>query len=163
LNDLFLAGVTVALDRNNLIPLAADQAIALVYPATRIQIANECKTYRPDLKLVGVSDSPSDEEIAWAGEAANRADVTIVFTQNAVENARQHQLVNALPPEKTVVVALWSPYDWMKFPGISAYAVTYSPARPAVPAACAILFGAAPAQGRLSIRLSDSLPAGSQG
>lgn len=159
LNELFLAGVTVAVDRNSLIPVTPDDTVALVYPATRVQVANECKTHRPDLRLIGVSDSPSDEEVAWAVEAASQTDVTIVFTQNAIQNAQQQQLVNTLPPEKTVAVALWSPYDWTKFPGVASYVLTYSPARPAVPAACAILFGAAPAQGKLSIRLSDSLPA----
>lgn len=163
LEQLFRAGVTVALDRNDLIPIAADRPAALVYPATRVQVANECKPYHPALRLVGVSDSPDDTEIAWAVEAANRAEVAVVFTQNAVENARQQQLVAALPPEKTVVVALWSPYDWTTFPGIAGYMVTYSPARPAVPAACAILFGAMPAQARLAISLSETLPAGSQG
>lgn len=163
LEQLFRAGVTVALDRNDLIPIAADRPAALVYPATRVQVANECKPYHPALRLVGVSDSPDDTEIAWAVEAANRAEVAVVFTQNAVENARQQQLVAALPPEKTAVVALWSPYDWTVFPGIAGYMVTYSPARPAVPAACAILFGAIPAQGRLAISLSETLPAGSQG
>lgn len=162
LNELFLAGVTVALDRNDLLPVTPERPVALVYPATRVQVANECRAYRPDLRLVGVSDSPSAEEIAWAQDAARRTEIVIVFTQNALTNAAQQALVNALPAEKTAVVALWSPYDFTKFPDIAAYVVTYSPARPAVPAACAILFGAAPARGRLSITLSDALPAGSR-
>lgn len=162
LTELFLAGVTVALDRSDLIPIPPELPAALIYPATRIQVANECKRYHPDLKLVGVSDAPSAEEIAWAREAADRADVTVVFTQNAITNAGQQALVTALPPQKTAVVALWSPYDITKFPSIAAYVVTYSPARQAVPAACRILFGDAPANGRLSITLSDSLPAGSR-
>ncbi|MBI5671390.1 MAG: beta-N-acetylhexosaminidase [Chloroflexi bacterium] len=163
LNELFLAGVTVALDRHNLIPIPLERPTALIYPATRVQVANECKPYHPDLKLVGVSDAPSAEEIGWAQDAARRSDMVIVFTQNAITTTEQQTLVNALPPDKTAVVALWSPYDFTTFPGVAAYLVTYSPARPAVPAACRILFGDAPATGRLSLTLADALPAGSRG
>jgi beta-N-acetylhexosaminidase len=162
LETLFQAGVTAAYDHHNLIPLRADHRIAIIFLATRYQIVNECQRYRSDIRWSGVSDSPSDEEIGWAADAARSSDVVVVFTQNAIENRRQQQLVQALPPEKTVVVALWSPYDWLAFPQIAAYMVTYSPARPAVPAACALLFGAAPAQGRLAISLSPDLMAGAR-
>jgi beta-N-acetylhexosaminidase len=84
----------------------------------------------------------------------------VVFTQNAVDDPQQQTLVNSLPSEKTIVVALWSPYDWMTFPDISGYVATYSPLRPAVPAACALLFGAIQARGQLPITLSPELPAG---
>ncbi len=153
IDELFRAGVTVAHDPNELIPLATDLSVALVYPATRIQIANECGLYRSDIRWVGVSDAPSDEEIGWAKDAAARVDTVVVFTQNADESPRQAALVNALPLEKTVDVALWSPYDITAFPGIAAYMVTYSPARAAVPAACGILFGAISANGRLAVTL----------
>ena len=161
LDELFRASVTVAVDRRELVPLPADLPIAIVYPATRTQINREC-ALRPGVRWVGVSDSPSDEEIAWAQDAASRTAISVVFTQNADTNPRQQALVRALPPAQTVVVALWSPYDWLAFPQVAAYLATYSPARPAVPAACAVLFGQIPALGRLSIRLSDDLPAGSR-
>lgn len=153
IDELFRAGVTVAMDDQDFVPLTADKTLAIVYLATRTQIAQECGQYRPDIRWVGVSDSPTDEEIGWAVGASGLTDVTVVFTQNADTNTRQQALVNALPPEKTVAVALWSPYDWLTFPNVAGYIVTYSPARPAVPAACGALFGAFEAQGVLSIRL----------
>jgi hypothetical protein len=152
--NLFRAGVTVALDRYNFIPLTNDRNIAIIFLATRYQIHDECGKYNPNIRWVGVGDSPSDDEIAWAVDAANRSDVAVVFTQNAIDNPRQQALVNALPPEKTVAVALFSPYDWTTFPDVAGYVATYSPMRPAVPAACAILFGASPATGRLPVTLS---------
>nr|MCU0475806.1 hypothetical protein [Anaerolineae bacterium] len=66
----------------------------------------------------------------------------------------QQRLVQALPPDKTVAVALFSPFDWMSFPGVSAYLTTYSPLPEAIPAACAVLFGAAPARGTLPVSLA---------
>lgn len=153
LDDLFRAGVTVASDEQNLIPLSSEKSIAIIYPATRVQVMNACRAYRDDIRWVGMSDSPSAEEIGWAQGAATLVDVVIVFTQNAIHNQQQAALVNALPPYKTVVVALWSPYDWAAFPNIAGYLATYSPARPAVPAACGVLFGAWPGNERFALQL----------
>jgi beta-N-acetylhexosaminidase len=157
IDELFRKGTTIALDRTHLIPLSTDQSIGIVYLNSRYQIVQECGQYRRDIRWVGASDSPTDSEIGSAVTTARLVDTVIVFTQNADENPRQQMLVNALPPEKTIVVALWSPSDITTFPGISAYMVTYSPARPAVTAACGILFGTIPAQGTLSVTLPTTL------
>jgi beta-N-acetylhexosaminidase len=161
-NTLFRAGVTVVYDARGVLPFDADSSVAMVYPATRTQIMRECGGFHPAIDWVGVSESPQDEEIAWARSAARRNDTVVVFTQNAVDDPQQQLLVNALPAEKTIVVALWSPYDWTTFPDVSGYVTTYSPLRPAVPAVCAVLFGAIPAQGQLPITLSPELPAGTR-
>jgi beta-N-acetylhexosaminidase len=163
INDLFDAGVTVAYDRNDHLPLQPERKIAIAFLGSRAQIKNECEVYNPDIRWLGISDAPSSTEIAWAVEAANWADTMVVFTQNAVEIPEQQALVNALPQEKTVAVAIWSPYDWQTYPNVAAYVATYSPMRPAVPAACAVLFGAIPATGQLPIDLSAELPAGTRG
>ncbi len=159
-STLFRAGVTLVYDDRGALPFDADSSVAIVYPATRTQIMRECEAYHPAIDWVGVSQSPQEEEIAWARSAARRNDTVVVFTQNAVDDPQQQTLVNVLPPENTIVVALWSPYDWTAFPDISGYVATYSPLRPAVPAACALLFGAIQARGQLPIALSPWLPAG---
>jgi beta-N-acetylhexosaminidase len=162
LNELFVSGVTVAYDRHQRVPITpATTNVGMVFLGTRYQIQNECLPYRPDMRLVVVSDAPADDEIARAAEVGRWADTVIVWTQNAISNERQQMLVQALPPEKTVAVALWSPYDRLTYPNVAAYVATYSPAREAVPAACAILFGAIPARGQLALTLGD-VPAGSR-
>ncbi|MFN8528116.1 MAG: glycoside hydrolase family 3 protein [Anaerolineae bacterium] len=162
LDDLFRAATTVAYDRNNLIPISADTSTAIIFLATRYQIQAECAQYSANIRWVGISDEPNNDEIGWALAAALDADTVVVWTQNAISNPAQQALVNALPPEKTIAVAIWSVYDWQTYPNVAAYMATYSPARPSVPAACAILFGAAPARGRLPMTLRIDLPAGSQ-
>lgn len=157
--EIFQAGVTLVYDENEVVPFTGEASVAFVYPATRSQIMRECSAYDSGIVWVGVSESPQDEEIAWARSAARNVDTVVVFTQNAIGDPAQQALVNALPSEKTMVVALWSPYDWTAFPGISGYVATYSPLRPAVPAACAMLFGAIPARGQLPVTLSPELPA----
>lgn len=151
--QLFQSGVTLAYDRNGHLPLSPAQKVAIVYLGTRYQIVESCGGYRSDIQWVGVSDSPSDEQIAAAQTAAGLVDTVVIFTQNADQNPRQAALVNALPPEKIVAVALWSPYDWTTYPSVSAYVVTYSPLPPAVPAVCGLLFGAVPAQARMAISI----------
>jgi hypothetical protein len=83
-----------------------------------------------------------------------------VFTQNAYYDGNQQALVQSLPSEKTLVVALWSPFDWLNFPDVGGYVAAYSPLEPGIAAVCAILFGAAPARGQLPVTLSPDLPAG---
>jgi beta-N-acetylhexosaminidase len=166
ITSLFQAGVTVAYDRFNLVPVNQrdGQRLAIIFLATRYQIRDACLPYTdPALtQWVGISDAPSADEISWAAAAARTADTAIVFTQDAIRTREQADLVNALPPEKTIAVAIFSPYDWQLYPNVGAYMATYSPARPAVPAACDILFGARPGLGRLSVTLGDALPAGSR-
>lgn len=151
--ELFDAGVTIARDVGGVLPLRDDTAVGMIYPATRTQIMRECSPYSAAVQWVGVSGSPSETEIAWAVDAARRQDVAVVFIQNAETDRAQQALVRALPPEKTVVVALWSPYDWLAFPQVAGYMVTYSPLNAAVPAACKVLFGAVESEARLSIAL----------
>jgi beta-N-acetylhexosaminidase len=79
----------------------------------------------------------------------------LVFTENADENPQQQALVAALPPEKTLVVALWSPYDLLSFPNVSSYMLTYSPLPELYRPLCAILKGEIPAEGTLSIALDS--------
>lgn len=163
IEELFRKGVTVAYDHGDHIPLREDRNIAIIFLATRYQIMDECKQYNPNIRWVGIADNPTQEQIGWAVEAANWSDTTVVWTQNAFENPDQQALVNALPQEKTVAVALWSPYDWRTYPHVSAYVAAYSFLRPSVPAVCAVLFGALPANGQLPITLSLSLQAGTRG
>ena len=161
---LFTQAATVALDRNDLVPVPAGAKVALIFLATRYQIQAECSRYAdPNLtRWVGVGDNPGPDEIGWAVEAANAADVVIVWTQDAIRNPDQQALVNALPQEKTIAVSLWSPYDWQTYPNVAGYALAYSPLRPSVPPVCAALFGAAEAPGQLAVTLGPDLVAGSR-
>lgn len=160
LEQVFQAGVTIAYDRNDLLPVPPDRSVAVVYLATRNYTIPACEMHRSGIRWVAATLTPTEQDIALARDAAGRVDTIIVFTENAYENPQQQALVQALPPDKTAVVALSSLYDWWAFPDIAAYVLTYSPLPPAVPAACAVLFGAVPATGILPVTLSPDLPAG---
>ena len=147
---LFAQGITV-IDVNGMIPLRGRALI--VYPAIRPRILDECRGSGFD--YLGVSAAPRDEEIAWVEAAADAADRIVVFTWNAVDDPRQRRLVNALPPHKTIVAALWEPSDMLAFPDAAAYVLGYSPMLRATAAICDILLGKRPALGRLPVRFMN--------
>ncbi|NWF68215.1 MAG: glycoside hydrolase family 3 protein [Chloroflexi bacterium] len=155
---LFAAGITLAYDSAALLPLEAGARITLIYPGSRPQIERECRVYNQGFNALAVAASPTQTDIDFARDAAARSDALVVFTQDADYDGQQQALVRALPLAQTVVVALASPYDARAFPEIAAYLITYSPLPPAVPAACAVLFGAAPAPGQLVVNLLEALP-----
>jgi len=159
---LFRAGVTVVYDDNDFLPLTTDRTVAVVYLGTRNYTVPACNAYRPDILWASAALYPSQDDIRRAKDAADRADTVVVFTENAVHNPAQQMLVQALPQEKTIVVALASPYDREQFPDVAAYMMTHSPLPPAIPAACAVLFGGQPATGILPVSLSPQLPAGTR-
>lgn len=151
IETLFERGVTVAHDPDARIPLTEDQSVLLIYPGTRPSIQQTCAPMRPDARWLSVPLRPGEGDRQAAAIAAGQADLVVVFTENVGDRPEQAALVNALPPEKVTVVALWSVYDYWLFPQIGAYLVTYGPMPPAVPAACRLLFGLNPARAALSL------------
>lgn len=154
IQEMFNSGTTLVYDNNGTIPLRGDEAL-VIYPASQQSLWNACSTY--GATPLGVTAEPTADEIAWAASLAQRHERVVVFTQSADASVGQQTLIAALPPEKTVVVALWSPYDIEVLPPVSAYMVTYSPLRASYPSACRILFGDLPARGTLAVAL-DGLP-----
>jgi beta-N-acetylhexosaminidase len=149
--QLFAAGVTLVQNQPSLIPLRGP--IAVIYNGARPQIKQTCALAGFEIDWVGVSASPSAEDRAAVQRLPNGI-TRVVFTDNAFGDTAQADLVNALPPQNTVVVALSTPYDWLRFPGVAGFIATYSPLPAAVPAACAVLFGETQARGSLSVNLS---------
>lgn len=154
LSEVFDAGVTVAYDTHQKLPIAQDDTVAIIYPGQRILITRECGQHHPAIQWLSVSNAPTDEEIQSAIRLAQRVETVVVFTRNAIHIPAQVALIRALPPEKTISVALYSPYDSVLFPQVGGYIITYGPQDPGVSAVCRILFGVAPARGRLAITLN---------
>lgn len=154
LPEVFDAGVTVASDQFDKVPMDNQTRVAIIYPGQRTLIPRECELYHPDIQWLPVSNAPTSEEIDSAIELAGRVDTAIVFTRNAITEPAQVDLVRALPPEKTVAVALYSPYDGREFVDVGAYIITYAPQDPGISTVCKILFGVLPAQGTLAITLN---------
>lgn len=152
--EVFRAGVTLVYDGGNVVPLDAESNAAMIYPANRQLIRQSCGAYNPAIRWYAVSDNPTDDEVNTAATIASQVDTVVVFTRDAYYSAAQQRLVQALSPSTTFVVALVSPYDYLRFPNVSGYMVTYSPLDPGIQTTCAILFGSLDARGSLSVDLN---------
>ncbi len=153
IDEMFAKGITLVQDDSSLIPIDDKTEVGIVFPANRNSIRAECSAYSEHIRWLGVSQYPVESEIQSAVFLAEDVDTLLVFTQNAYYREAQQQLVRSLPSEKVIVVALQSPYDILRFLGISSYMVTYSPLASVIPAVCGILFGELPALGNLSVDL----------
>jgi beta-N-acetylhexosaminidase len=140
--DIFKAGVTVVRDERDVLPFDPGDSVGVIFPGTRYSIQSACETHDENLRSLAVSEGANVTDIARAVRLASEVETVVVFTQDAYINDEQAALVNALPARKTLVVALASPYDLLRFPDVGGYVVTYSPIDPAAEVACALLFGA---------------------
>lgn len=155
LSEVFDAGVTVAFDTYQHLPINDADPVAIIYPGQRTLIRRACGEYHPSIRWLSITNSPIADEIQTAVELSRSVDKIVIFTRNAIQTPAQAALINALPSEKTIVVALYSPYDVDLFPQISTYMITYGPQDAGVWSACRILFGISPALGTLAVDLSE--------
>ena len=146
--ELFRKGITLV---EGELPLPDNTAF--IYPATRPSLWQTCQA--DTWQGVGVSLYPSEADISRAVSTAARSDAVVVFTQNVRDNPQQQALVEALPAEKTRVIALWSPYDRRYLPQTAGYMVTYSPLLASHDPLCDILHGREPARRQLSLMIES--------
>ncbi|MEM9951126.1 MAG: glycoside hydrolase family 3 protein [Chloroflexota bacterium] len=148
-NQMFQQGITLVHDDTSLLPLP--QRTLMIYPATRSTLGLACN--RNDWQFLSVSRNPTETDIATASQVSQFVDAVVVITENASDNTAQQRLVSQLPSDKTLIVAIWSPFDALVLPDISAYMVTYSPLAQAYEPLCDILHNEASAEGTLSVML----------
>ena len=135
--------------------------MVLAYPGIYPGVALACAAHDSSLQSYSFTQAPGAAEIANINKLAQNADVTLVFTYDAIDQPQQQALVKVLPPNKTVVIALHNPYDYTTFPKVTSYVLSYTPTQAAFVAVCDVLYGAATAVGVLPVTLTPDLRAGS--
>lgn len=145
--------ITVAKNEGDLVPVRGN--VAIIYPNGYSYLTTVCTESEaaPTINYLPVNYAPAPYQRSQAVALAQESDVVVVFTQDADQVAAQASLVRALPPEKTVVVALGSPFDLRAFPQVSGYLLAYDELEPAIYAACNALFGWTQPRGKLPVRL----------
>lgn len=155
INAIYENTITVARDTAHLLPVSPTASnVVIIFPGIYPSTQRICATHNPKAKSLAYSQAPTNDEINSAHTLSRDAGVVVVFTYDAVYQPQQQVLVHALPPEKTVVVALQNPYDYTTFPDVAGYVLSYMPVAGAFTAACDVLFGAHPAVGVLPVNLS---------
>jgi beta-N-acetylhexosaminidase len=153
--EVYNAAITVAQDTASLLPLQG--SVGVLYPSVYPDIEAVCSKYATDagvsIEAMRYNFTPLNWEYGQAAALSNRVEKVVIFTENADQIPQQAQLAGVLPPERTVVVALGSPYDLRTVPNVSTYVLGYDAVPYAMDSACAVLFGARAASGVLAVDL----------
>ncbi len=152
LESIYLRTVTVVRPAPALLPLDPQRLkIGLIYPGVYSSLPNVCGVYGAPTRRLAYSLVPTEDELAIAREINAQVDVAVVFSFNIDEYPLQARLVNTFAPQKTVVVALQSPYDALQGIQPAGYVTLFNPYPEAFRAACAVLYGAFPSKGTFSL------------
>ncbi len=148
--------VTLAQNRGALLPLAGDSRPLLVVPSGVGDVAGPLRACLPKLRVLQIARNPSSRDVARAVRASADASAVIVATASARRYAGQVRLVESLEaarPGRVAVAALWSAYDLLAFPQVSAYLATYGDTPASLEMLAAVVCGHEKARGHLPVEL----------
>jgi len=151
INDESIAVVTIT--PKNLTP--ADTSAD-----AKIQLAEAIQKRRPDAKPFTLPYQAEENEIRAILEATRDFDKVIVGTLGADQDKSQAEFVNALVTrgQKSIVVALRTPYDLTAFPGVDTYLCAYGLRDVTTEAVARVLFGEIEATGVLPCAIPGLMP-----
>ncbi len=167
------ASITVARDDGRL-PLrlneSARMAVITAAPAdltpadssssVSVQLAEAVRKRHGHTTALQLPRGAGDAAVRDALQAAESAEVVLVGTINADQDAGQAELVRALLArgQQPIVVALRHPYDVRAFPHVTTYLCTYSIRSVSTEAAVGVIFGEIAPQGKLPCRVPGIAP-----
>lgn len=158
LAQAFEAAVTVLQDDYRLLPLRPTDNVALIFPAIYGDIRETCTAYLPDAEVLGYTYFVADWEYTATRKLGETADKILVFVETLYVNTEQAALIERLPPEKTIVVTLGTPYDWdfiqPEFRP-STYMAAYANTPEAQQTACRALTAVIPTRGMLPVTMTE--------
>jgi beta-N-acetylhexosaminidase len=176
--ELAARSITLVRDDDRRIPLrlAADARIAAIMPTPTDQtpadtsstvpagLARALRRRHAAVDEFVVAHAPTDDEIASVRAAAAAHDVVVVGTTAALLEPRQAALVDALLASeagtRVVTVALRTPFDLAAYPASRTHLSTFGILGPTLDALADVLFGQAPATGRLPAGVPGLHPTG---
>lgn len=155
IRTLWADSITATDDAKAKLPIQpATFTSAIIYPGIYRTLPRRCVALNKGLRPMSYHDNPTADDISNAVTIARKVDRVFVLTLDAVNKPLQQALVQALPPDRTTVVALQNPYDLALFPDYPMGIATYSPNSITFDALCDVIFGAGSARGTLPIRIS---------
>lgn len=155
LDELYLHAATALQDNENLLPIVPDETVAVIYPAVFEGITETCREVAPSAEFYGFLRFPSEFDYNAVNRLGRLFDTIVIMTEDITVNIGQGRLIELLPPEKTVVVALGTPYDLARFADYSTLIAMYSSLPNSHAAACRAVFGQHPISGRTPMVIGD--------
>ena len=125
-------------------------------------LADALLRHAPDITEIVVPIEPTAADIDGVVAAADEADTVVVGTIAADAHPGQSTMVQRLvgAHRKVVTVALRTPFDLVAYPQAGTHLCTYSLLEPSMAALGDVLYGDAPAPGRLPVSIPGLYPAG---
>lgn len=165
--EIARSAVTVVKDEQGIIPLEPKQigTVLVVIPqlsdltqaeergTSRSTLGEVVRQRVPAAQEIVIGTNPSVNDRTRVLTAARSVDTVIIGTYRANQN--QALLVNDLRRlgKRLIVVALREPYDLLRFPDVPTYVMSYGYLPIHMEALGDVLFGDAPAKGRLPVSL----------
>lgn len=149
--------VTVLQDQGKLLPLRSEETVAFIYPIAHSDLIQACAM--PQATFYGYQSPPTAEDIGQAHALGEQRDKVVLFLDNATVIPEQLIVAGALPPLKTIAVALESPYDLEGASFLGTLIALYNNFPASRRAVCDVLRGNYPAQGRLPMAI-ENFPSG---
>lgn len=147
-----------------IMPVPTDQTPADTSSTVPAGLAGALRRHHGAVDEFVVGHAPADGEIAAVRAAVAGHAIVVVGTTAAVLEPRQAALVDALlagdAGRPVVTVALRTPFDLAAYPGSRAHLSCYGILEPTLDALAGVLYGWAPAGGRLPAAIPGLHPTG---
>jgi beta-N-acetylhexosaminidase len=144
-------------------PVPTDQTPADTSSTVPPGLARALRRHHPAVDEFVAGHAPTGDEIAAIREAVSNHEIVVVGTTAAALEPRQASLVEAILAAArgvVVTVALRTPFDLAAYPGSRAHLSTYGILEPTLDALADVVFGRAPAAGRLPAAIAGLHPTG---
>jgi len=150
-----MQSITLIKNSEHLLPIDKQVSIPIIWPKEyerSIQILlKSCSNLRPYL----ISIEPSDEERNILQEKIQKNDLKIIASYDLHRNTQWKELVHSLSNQKTILIALRSPYDFLEVTDYGAAIATYGDRPVSIEALGNILKGEILPSGQLPVELPD--------
>jgi beta-N-acetylhexosaminidase len=145
--------ITLIKNSNHLLPINRQVSIPIIWPkeyekSFQVLLKN-CSNLKPHL----ISIEPSDEERNTLQEKIQDIDIKIIASYDLHRNVEWKELVDSLSNEKTILIVLRSPYDFLKVTDYGAAIATYGDRPVSIEALGNILKGEIQPNGQLPVEI----------
>ncbi|MEP7285961.1 MAG: glycoside hydrolase family 3 protein [Chloroflexota bacterium] len=149
IEQIYLDTISIVHDPLHYLPLTPGaRKVAVIYPGIFPSLLRSCSDIDTPAAVLSYTLAPTLTEQAAARSVSQKADVTLIFTYDIDDYPAQAYMVNNVPANKTIVIALQSPYDLQHGIQPSTYVAAFNAYPSAFKAVCAVLYGNHPAVGK---------------
>jgi len=156
--------ITVVKDTNSLLPILKNESVLVVFPVIKVvTLADNLEGERTSLTdylkdyvkcdKFFISIDPTEEESKLLLHIVNKYEKVIYCSYNAYLYSKQSQLINQIPKDYLIVIALRTPYDILALKDISTYICSYEASDLAFKSLTKVLMGFSKPKGIMPIRL----------